>query len=71
MIDTDCPRPTEKLRKCKEGPKYLQHLHQTLQQECSVLPVRCPDGCYCVEGFARRTSINLCYDCVPESDSRK
>ncbi|XP_017134624.1 chymotrypsin-elastase inhibitor ixodidin [Drosophila miranda] len=60
-------------RKCPANESYLpcgpscQTECSTLGQPCLIRHIRCPDGCYCNEGYAR----NSRGACIPQGQCRK
>ncbi|KAM8721438.1 hypothetical protein ACLKA7_007330 [Drosophila subpalustris] len=60
-------------RNCSSHETYLpcgpscQSECATLGQPCLIRHIRCPDGCYCDEGFAR----NAAGTCIPVSQCKK
>lgn len=54
-----CSGPNEEYLVCG-GP--CQKECATLGQPCNIAYIRCPDGCYCIEGYAR----NRQGKCIPE-----
>ncbi|XP_064538498.1 venom serine protease inhibitor [Drosophila montana] len=59
----DCPR-NEVFLPC--GPS-CQTECATLGEPCLIRHIRCPDGCYCVEGYAR----NAAGSCIPQAQCRR
>lgn len=39
----------------------------TLGQKCSIVHIRCPDGCFCNEGYARNSKN----ECIPIEECQK
>ncbi|XP_022219179.2 chymotrypsin-elastase inhibitor ixodidin [Drosophila obscura] len=60
-------------RECPANESYLpcgpscQTECATLGQPCLIRHIRCPDGCYCNDGYAR----NARGACIPQKQCRK
>ncbi|XP_055698631.1 zonadhesin-like [Phlebotomus papatasi] len=61
--------PNPKPKSCPRYEEYhdcgspCQVLCSNLGQECNIQNIRCPDGCYCIPGYARTSSNG---PCVPQ-----
>lgn len=59
IVARECTGPNESYLDC--GPPCDQECSR-LNEPCMIAYFRCPDGCYCNDGYARDHSSN----CIPK-----